>query len=205
MCEFWSNLLSQFQISTLESHAPEVLTERELRNFELQAGMLPLQYKNFCKTFGSSLIPASGMQLFCPNADLSEMHLYPFRLELEEDFLPTHDLSQLEESLKSLINILMAGTPLVFGTDPSARIYLFDLESYLELDKSCDIWCVSLDSFDDGSILMGRDFRDFFTTYFLGLYGSPRESRELIEPISPEDYNLVRFNSQEVLRDAKNY
>jgi hypothetical protein len=151
------------------------------------------------------MITDSGIQIFCPNRELSEMHLYPFRLELREDFLPEHNLDELDENLRSVIDLLIEGSPLVFGTDPTTRTYLFDLNSYSESDQSCNIWCICLDGFEDELATLGRDFRDFFMTFALGQYISVRDSRESVVPLSPEDYALISINSREILRSYNSY
>ena len=76
---------------------------------------------------------------------------------------PEHEKMMDRESLINLLN-----SAFVFGSEPGANSIFWDLKSYDEKDKSCDIYWANSDCFDGNIYKIGRDFYEFITEFCLG-------------------------------------
>jgi len=132
----------------------EVLTEQEFLEVESALGVLfPLEYRKFCQVFGSCVL-GEWIRIECPNLETYSYNagLYTYNRDLSKLMLyPHYDR--------------LLGSCYVFGSNTSSLDILFDMQSYSEIDKSCDIYWTDA---PDCIVKIGRDFYEFVSEFCLG-------------------------------------
>lgn len=157
----WQELLAQLEVFGNEG---STLNEEYLLRFERETGLiLPDDYKKFCQVFGAGRF-GDFLNIYCPP------HNPQFYLEtLKHEATRTHvSLEKLEKNMKveAIIHLVEAG--FVLGDDSGSSIVFFDLNSYKESDKSCDIYWASCPDFEGEIYRIGRDFFEFICDFCLG-------------------------------------
>lgn len=192
--EAWKHWLNQFQaIETLGGAETRTISDLEI--FEREIGfLLPKDYKAFCTVFGTCSF-FQDRRVYCPSLSLSEQFLFPLRQEFNEAFKLNIFFECDNPSVYENIERFLAGEGLVFGDDSSAKIYLFDLESYREEDKSCDIWSASGEGELSDFLNIGRSFYDFFIDFCIESEEKPSFKTQKIISLPQEKKLLRKFNS----------
>jgi len=136
------------------------LTEDQLQKFESEAGfILPQGYKEFSQVFGSGQFGANGFGVGCPDIHDIEGHLGNNESMLQG--CRHNDTSEWLNEVKELLNHAY-----IFGLGGNKLAFIFDLKSYKESDRSCDIYGV--DSSNDVICYLGRDFFEFVRDICIG-------------------------------------
>ena len=163
--EKWNLLLSQVEVIRDElSPSLLTLTEAELLQFESRSGLtLPQEYKEYCQVFGDGRF---GGNMF---------------------FIEIPEPENVEAQLTSNANILNAGesynkwpigitelleSAYLFGGGQSKFSFIFDLKSYDDKDKSCDIYGLSSESYLEFISRIGRSFFVFVRDFCIGKNGT---------------------------------
>lgn len=159
--EKWQSLFSRLEIIDEDE---EILTEESLQEFENDKDIvLPLEYKNFCRVFGTGLF---GDFVFVASPshefyNFAEVALEGIRSELK--LFPSHDLSRDQELEELLDSAFVFGGDSVWG-----NLGFWDLRTYSESDQSYDIYWIGTDLLDEDAYLVGRNFFDFVQDFCLG-------------------------------------
>jgi hypothetical protein len=161
MNEKWQSLLSRVKL--IESgEGQEIPNEDELLEFESQTSIvLPFEYKEFCKLFGTGIF-GDNLQIFCPPDIAMSQVIIGVILDEIESF--PHFSHSKVMPVKDIKNLLDFG--LIFASTPSADRILWDLRTYSDLDKSYDIYWTNND-FDGNIFRVGRDFFEFVEKFGL--------------------------------------
>jgi hypothetical protein len=125
--------------------------------------------------------------------------LFPLNQELDSAFDSNDSLEYVSPDMHENIKRFLAGAGLVFGDDVSAKIYLFDLESYQKEDKSCNIWSANGEGELGKLSFLGRSFYSFFFSSCIELDDEPLTMAETVVSLSQEKQLLRRFNSSQLL------
>lgn len=160
MLQQWRSLLVEVEII---EEGSEVLDEEELSRFEVENNiLLPVEYKEFCQTFGTGLF-ANSIRIYSPSQFLVEYSRGSLETISEQiDLFPSENLTR-DRSLQSLLE-----NGFVFGNDFGANIAIWDLRTYSDLDKSYDIYWIDIDAEDENLYRVGRNFFEFVTNFCLG-------------------------------------
>ena len=179
-------------------------TEEQLHSFEADNGIiLPTEYKNFCKVFGSGVF---GHYLTIYSPEFEQVYVNYLRMELEdsvgiEDSELGYRLRDGEtlpvEAIRRILD-----SAFIFGGASNAELFFWDLQTYDPHDESYDIYITRVEDFP-GIYLVGRNFLEFIQTFGRGngSYGSlPEWAQPRIEdltgtftPISWQQQDLSRF------------
>jgi WD40 repeat protein len=161
MKQKWQALLNYIEFIE-DPYGGEVWDEQQIINFELQNNIvLPADYKDFCQVFGSGMF-GDYMRFWCPSKEL-QLGINVLKIEIDNYVYNNPDNSLDLESLNKLLS-----NAFVFGDNSCAEILFLNLESYSNLDKSCDIYLVRLDSFEGNLYQVGRNFFEFVCDFCLG-------------------------------------
>ncbi|MEG3936472.1 MULTISPECIES: WD40 domain-containing protein [unclassified Microcoleus] len=161
MKQKWQALLNYLEFIE-DPYCGEVWDEQQIINFELQNNVvLPADYKDFCQVFGGGMF-GDYMQLWCPSKEL-QLGINVLKIEIDNYVYNNPDNSLDLESLNKLLSYAF-----VFGDNSCAEILFWNLESYSNLDNSCDIYLVRLDSFEGNLYQVGRNFFEFVCDFCLG-------------------------------------
>jgi hypothetical protein len=213
--ENWNQWLHQFQIvEKVNSYGPtETLTASQFAQIEHAHGIqFPESYKCFCNVFGSCMFMYSSRRIYCPDLRISEVCLESLRMTLfkfedsRRNYINSNprawgdiEDSKTIEKIKNLIK----KSGFVFGDDSTAALFIFDTESYSDVDKSCDIWLGDGEGELDRFKYLGRSFYEFFLNFCINTeeddYVSATSDHEVFVP--QERQELLRFDSQIFHRD----
>ena len=161
MIEQWQSLLNEIEIIQTP-YGSEFWSLDQLNQFEKENNMVfPIGYKEFCQVFGTGCF-GDFIGIFCPNIEFSNLCLETVKNDLIKYPDPEHERMM---SRKSLINLLNSG--FVFGREPSSISIFWDLNSYNDSDKSCDIYWINSEDFFGDIYKIGRDFYEFVTKFCL--------------------------------------
>jgi hypothetical protein len=161
----WQNLLNQLDI--IEKGTIPTFPNSDLLSFEARTGIiLPYGYKEFCQVIGSGTF-GHFVHIGFPdiNGSIEMIELFQQSLESGKSMnMWGRDVEYLEPIFNFTESLL--GSAFVFGSTDTAKIFLWDLRSYSELDRNYNIY---LASFDFPEVyLVGRDFLEFVRDFCLG-------------------------------------
>lgn len=192
--EVWDQWLRQFQVVETLGGA-ETKTILDLETFEQENDfLLPEDYKSFCIVFGTCSF-FQDRRVYCPSLSLSEQFLFPLRQEFNEAVESSDNPEYISLEMHKNIERFLTGSGLVFGDDVSAKVYLFDLDSYQEEDKSCNIWSASGEGELSGFFYLGRSFYEFFANFCIELEEKPSFKTQKAIPLPQGKKLLRKFNS----------
>lgn len=140
-----------------------LLNEQEFKQFELALNRkLPEGYRYYCQVFGTGGF-GDLICIQCPDIRSIEKFLENSQSSLlacldsfQYEEIPTDELEQLVEN------------SLVFGDRDHLVIFIFDLNSYNDEDRSCDIYGLRFDCDDCYVRKVGRDFFKFIRDEIIG-------------------------------------
>jgi hypothetical protein len=165
----WQDLIQDLNLKFIGDESRRgICTDEQLSAFEQERSIiLPNDYKEFCKIFGTGSV-GDWLLIFCPG--------YDRLISGQEDLLLTSNYIRRSPSDaldvdQQKIGLLENG--FVFGDDSGSRLLVWDLRSYSEQDFSYDIYWVLWDSPDSEILeedikLVGRSFFDFVRTVCYG-------------------------------------
>ncbi len=161
MLQQWQELFNSLDI--IVENGPAVLTEVELARFEAENNiLLPSGYKEFCQVFGHGVL-GDWIRVKCPSHDRIVYSRLSSEASIEHiEYFPSGNLNR-DNALKDLFR-----NNFNFADDFGANDAVFDLRTYSQLDESCDIYWVDLDTEDEDLYRVGRDFFEFVTNFCLG-------------------------------------
>ncbi|MGD2180451.1 SMI1/KNR4 family protein [Lusitaniella coriacea] len=144
------------------------LSEEELDLFELKTGfVLPQEYREYCQVFGAGKFGLNRFAINCPSLQNLEKRLDSNKGILEAH-IPRiskggHTVFQLCEATELLQNAYLIG----WGVED--QLFVFDLRTYSEQDRSYDIY-TTLSNTPDGAEIyyLGRSFYCFIRDVCLG-------------------------------------
>ncbi|AFY70064.1 hypothetical protein Pse7367_1786 [Thalassoporum mexicanum PCC 7367] len=167
----WRSLLSQINFTGAEY---PTFTDTEIEEFEQKTGIiLPQDCKDYCKVFGNGMF-SELYDINCLNAKMAE--------ECKDDLLISWNMER--DSLTKLINrfgiskeeeeeltqvnqiIELITRSFVFASKEE-QFFLWDLDSYNNLNRSYKIWTVELEL--PYFYCIGSDFFEFARDFCLGL------------------------------------
>jgi len=193
--EHWNHWLTYFKVRELKQSSPEVFTPANCDSFEsLHELSLPESYRNFCCTFGTCAF-FNGLRVYCPNQELTTDIIY----STKEDWKyysrqRTH--SVVSGSMLETIESMLFGKGLVFAEGRAAKMYIFDLNTYREEDKTCDIWSASAEGALDSFEHLGRSFHELFLSFCTELTTGKADTPSLLSALPPEKRTLIKFHSE---------
>ena len=159
----WEALLDRVEIIERPDCGSEFKSLEELNKFEAEEGIIfPVGYKEFCQVFGTGCF-GDFISIFCPNIDFSNLCLEAIKSEIVSSSDPALEKMMSKKSLLDLLD-----SSFVFGREPSSISIFWDLSSYDELDKSCNIYWANSEDFSGDIYKIGRDFYKFVTEFCLG-------------------------------------
>lgn len=184
--ETWNHWLKQFRTVNSLGQTSEIVTLSQLSKFEQEIGFrLPEQYKNFCATFGSCVF-FNQLAVYCPSIQISERHLYPLRQSFPDFY------EDIAIDIRAKVEDMITGSGLMFANSYlSAKIYIFDLESYSDDDKACDIWLADAAGELSDIYYFCRSFCEFFLRVCIEI----EDISDDIFPLPREKEFLRRFHS----------
>jgi len=138
------------------------LDEEELNLFECKTGLIiPQGYQEYCQVFGSGRFGINGFCIESPSIQYLEKHLGSNRGILEAQIAV---LDRDESKGKQLLE-----NSYLLGTGENCLLFVFDLRTYSDRDRSYDIYGVLDD--EAGTVLtyfFGRDFFAFIRDICIG-------------------------------------
>jgi hypothetical protein len=182
----WQILVSQVGAEVRSDLVP--CSNREIADFEEGFKIaLPLEFKSFCRMFGSVSF-GNEVYIRCLDVDYGverrRKYFQDILLPQRETFLEWE--LHRQEAYERICDLVEYAY--FFGSTSVGLYFCFDLRTYDITDERCDIYVISLVR-DFGIECLGRNFFDFIRDYCLGtkLYDSSLpEDMVLIEP-----YELV--------------
>ncbi len=157
--EKWLLLLNQVEVFLHDTSGLCILNQTQIENFESEAGLiLPEEYKNFCQIFGSGEFGFNLFNINIPDCEDVEGRLASDKMILIDYCKNNCSLS--DEVIELLDNAYL------FGARHNFISFFFDLRSYNEQDKSCDIHAIECSS--GFTICFGRDFFKFIRDHCVG-------------------------------------
>lgn len=165
-----------------------ILNEQCINEFELALNRkLPEDYKYYCQVFGKGIFGIKNICIDCPDIGAINEYLGSSQGILEAcletyrfEGIADHEIEQLIENA------------LIFGHGSDYLIFVFDLRSYDEEDKSCEIYGLKYDYSNSYIRKIGRNFFTFVRDSIVG-EGLKREFPELIFPLPvSEEESLAR-------------
>lgn len=160
--EQWEALLDRVEIIERPDFGSEFKSLEELNEFETEEGIIfPIGYKEFCQVFGSGCF-GDFISIFCLNATFSNDCLDVIKNDITTFLDRRHEKMMSKESLLDLLD-----SGFVFGREPSSISIFWDLGSYDELDKSCNIYWANSEDFSRDIYKICRGFYEFVTDFCL--------------------------------------
>jgi hypothetical protein len=166
----WLSLFSSLEV---EGKTEFCCNEEDFKSFEAEIGIrLPKGYKEFCTIFGTGTL-GGFIRIYCPckhdsKNDVQENQWNVTELKdavaFERDSMERGFSSFGDEKFSMLERLLE--NAFAFGDNPNAEVFLWDLSSYNESDKSYDIYIVPFDDLRN-TTLVGRDFFEFVSEFCL--------------------------------------
>jgi hypothetical protein len=163
MLKDWQNLISS--INLIGDSFGELVNPSEFENFENQFDMIfPDEYKDFCQLFGTGAFQRA-FTLYSPSEYLSEQQEL---LTLTIEDITRFPSNSPEEDLRK-VNLLE--NAFIFGCDGGSYIFVWDLRTYMDMDKNYDIFVILWDSpsesFNEEIMFFGRSILGFVTDTLL--------------------------------------
>ena len=176
----WLSLVRELKVTGAKESS---CSASEVKRLEVELGVIfPVGYKEYCEVFGAGEL-GGFIRVFCPcftdvpeQARNTTFTLGSLQgsggleaLEQELDWETDRQIkghSRVDGTRLSLLKRILSQA-FAFGDDPNAHIYMWDLTSYNDSDRSCDIYMVPTDDLD-GTRLVGRDFFEFVHDFCLG-------------------------------------
>jgi len=165
---FWAELLQTLIIS--DSQEKDTRTDEQLSSFESSNKIiLPGEYKDFCKLFGSGTF-GHFIRIYCPELDQIDVEFLKENLQDSEgvegsefgfmirDGGTLSDVGLIEEILDSAF---------IFGYTSGGELFFWDLRTYSEIDNNYDIYISRTKDFP-GIYKVGRSFIEFIQIFALG-------------------------------------
>ncbi|MBE9115902.1 SMI1/KNR4 family protein [Lusitaniella coriacea LEGE 07157] len=144
------------------------LSEEELDLFESKTGLvLPQEYREYCQVFGSGGFGLNEFAIDCPSIQYLEETLDSHKGILEAHvpriFKEGHFIVEPCEATELLQNAYLIG----FGVED--QLFVFDLRTYSEQDRSYDIYATLSNTSEGAEIhYLGRSFYSFIRDVCLG-------------------------------------
>lgn len=144
------------------------LSEEELNLFESKTRLvLPQEYREYCQVFGSGRFGLNDFYIDCPSLQYLEKRLGSNQCILEAH-IPRivkkgHTVVKPCEATELLKNAYLIGSGI------EDQLFVFDLRTYSEQDRSYDIYATLSDTPDGAEIYyLGRSFYSFIRDVCLG-------------------------------------
>ena len=167
----WINLLSRTEVRFEKEGSFNTATFEELEEYERRIGItFPLGYKEYCSVFGKGMFGDRWIIVDCPEL----VNLEP-QMTSNRDILDSWSTDEEFTGISSKID-----TGYLFGSAQQA-LFFFDMETYREEDKSCDIYGININA---NICNFGRDFYTFISEYCLGKKAL-EDFPDLVEDITP--------------------
>jgi hypothetical protein len=177
----WRTLLEELEVTGAPGSS---CVSADLAQLEVELGItFPADYKEFCEVFGSGEL-GGFIRIFCPCSAATSERISENSLSSLVDLQGPSGLDALKQELSwelgrfnkgastansarlsKLERILSAA--FVFGDDPNAQVYLWDLSSFDQTRQTCDIYLIPTDDLLDATYI-GRDFFEFVRDFCLG-------------------------------------
>jgi hypothetical protein len=157
--QIWQDLYSRIEVDNTQRER-KICSEEDLTEFENQTGIkLPKGYKEFCQVFGRGSF-GEFAQIWLPSKVNSDEDLTYFKRAINglKKILTYLDFSVVEN---------LVSHAFVFGGTSREESFLWDLNSYSEIDQSYDIYLLRLGSQE--CYWITRDFTEFICGFCLGL------------------------------------
>jgi SMI1 / KNR4 family (SUKH-1) len=165
----WQDLIQDLNLKfTGDESGRFICTDEQMLTFEQEQNIiLPDDYKEFCKIFGSGSV-GDLLLIFCPG--------HPSILTSQEGLSTTADYIRRFPSDDPNVDfqkIEVLENSFTFGDDSGSQFLLWDLRTYSEKDSSYDIYWATWDA-PDSEILeedmksVGRSFFDFVRSFCYG-------------------------------------
>lgn len=164
MLQTWQGLLSR----TTVIGERESWSELEIVAIERERNIiLPVVYKEFLQVFGAGSFEDK-ITIYSPTA-FQLAWTRDWIENMEERLSPSKpSFSVIKPDTLRILNSLLKST-LLFSADGGAFYGFFALETYSDLDQSCDIYWVSLDVIYNNEIYrISRNFFEFVQDFCLG-------------------------------------
>lgn len=194
----WTELLQTLIISG--SQEQDSRTYEQLSSFEIANGtILPSEYKDFCKFFGSGTF-GYYVTIYCPDVEQVEIEYLKDELQdssevegsefgfMIRDGETLSDVCLIQEILDSAF---------IFGRTSGGELFFWDLRTYSQFDDNYDIYMTRVEDFP-GIYKVGRNFLEFIQTFALGTksydhlpewtHPSLQELDGTFTPITPHHY-----------------
>ena len=167
MSEKWQNFLIENRIVVDREYGQDLRNEADLIEFENHEKIvLPDDYKSFCSFLGSGeftkkLGSNCNLRIRCPDVEYSNEIIDSLKISLSYE-MESGKASKLEELGNSL------SSAFVFADSSKAHIFLWDLRTYNESNKNCEIYLVSTHDSPLTAYSISHDFFDFVSGFGLG-------------------------------------
>jgi SMI1-KNR4 cell-wall len=163
MLQDWQNLSCSL---VLDNDLPmEIITIEQFNYFEKKFKInFPEEYKEFCQIFGTGLFQST-FSIYAPSDYLlSHQNLISLVIKNISQF-PSNNPQEDERKIDLLSHSF------IFGCDGGSYMFIWDLNTYCDVDKSYDMYWVLWDSpsdlFDQEFKFLGRSFFDFIKNILL--------------------------------------
>jgi hypothetical protein len=197
--DFWIQWFKKFQVVEAVVGESTNMTAAQISAIEEQDGFrLPSDYKDFCTVFGTCAFFNMSC-VYCPSKSLSIDMLYSTQEELSRQRESGFRFVSVDSKMIQNIEHLLSGAGFAFAEGREAKIYIFDTESYLKSDKSCDIWSADAAGSMDDFVFLGRSFRDFFLRFCVEISENLPDDNTPAMDLSQQKRQLVKFNSNNFL------
>lgn len=182
--ERWTTLLTQIVVTPELTDGLLCPNQEELTNFQSRLNFeMPIGYMEFCNVFGQGCFNNGWICIDCPSMQ-----------DLEGQFISNSDILNATKALyKNSISVQrLLSSAYLIGLG-SGTLFVFDLSTYSNSDKSCDICAVD----DEGDIyILGRDFFEFIRNFCMGRQFQEQNPSLLKSMGWPENFNESEFYSR---------
>jgi SMI1-KNR4 cell-wall len=159
----WQELLNSVEFSPDFNLKP--IDREVIDNCEAELGIkFPEDYKDYCQVFGEV---DYGKEIAITTADVDTVRNSRQQCQ---DILDSYEEGDYSKSgwANVLVMRRVSESGFVFGSSPNAIDFGFDLSTYSEIDKSCDIYMIYYCDGDPIIWNIGRDFYSFIKDCCLG-------------------------------------
>jgi len=150
---------------------------------------LPQDYKTFCQVFGNVIL-GDYAQIFCPDAIDTSLFYEAAMLDLEYQ-----NLSSLKIDFSYARHLISSCFP--FGKNSNGDYFAWNINTYSEQDKSCDIFLIPTQGMESIYFLC-RSFSEFVCDFCLG----DKLFQVLPAHICPKPNEIRRTYAQFSLQEA---
>lgn len=177
----WLTLLEDLKVTGAPRSS---CVSTDLARLEVELGItFPTAYKEFCEVFGSGEL-GGFIRIFCPCSVTPAEPISENSLSRWLDLQGSSGLDALKQELSWELGRFNKGTStadgalliklerilnaaFVFGDDPNAQVYLWDLSSFDQTGQMCNIYLIPTDDLK-GVTYIGSDFFEFVRDFCLG-------------------------------------